>query len=291
MGAHLSANAHKTLTLIEEIEGTVVGLVQALPRDAAWHVTQLAFRDDALSAHEEMSVLTGLLTATVRLVGEQGGARLYARVERDAHAIEAFTRAGFWVYTYESVYWLQESRSSRQELGDAPIRPQTPGDAWAICQLYAALAPRVVQQAEGRAASDWDLPGPATLRGLQRVGESRWVLEIEGDILGYVRAVRLTRRLQILVHPDAYQYARSMIALGVGSLFPRQRISCCLPEYQGGLGAFLQDEGFVLAGQQAVLVRHVAKTVREEKQVLKPVLERSLEPARTVGGQGLAARC
>jgi hypothetical protein len=133
-------------------------------------------------------------------------------------------------------------------------------------------------------AGNWEIPSAAAMRALHKVGEHRWVLEINGEIAGFVRANRLGRRLQVIVHPQAYTHARAMIAYGVREMYPTRAIRCCLPEYQGEVGVSLEEEGFRFVGTQVALVRQLTAPVRAESRVLRPILEPNLGPARTVSG-------
>jgi hypothetical protein len=164
------------------------------------------------------------------------------------------------------------------------MRPQESKDTWGVYQLYCAVTPRIVQQAEGLNSTSWDIPSPAAMRALQQVGEQRWVLEIGGEILGYMRTRRLGRRLNLLVHPQAYAHVRPMIARGVREMHTRHAIRCCLPEYQGELGISLEEEGFRFIGTQVALVKQLAAAVRAENRALRPILETNLSRIHTASG-------
>jgi hypothetical protein len=113
------------------------------------------------------------------------------------------------------------------------------------------------------------------------VGERRWVLEIDGDIQGFMRTSRLSRRLHLILHPEAYRFAQQIVSLGVSELAPMRAISCCLPEYQGELGSYLEEEGFHFVGTQIVFLKQMTIAVRAESRVRRPVLEPTLGTVRT----------
>jgi hypothetical protein len=200
-------------------------------------------------------------------------------MERRAAALDAVVRAGFAAFSFESVYVLTPTREQARPAADAALRPQAPADAWGLHQLYCAVTPRIVQQAEGIDASHWEITSVAAT-ALQRVGERRWVHEGDGEILGYVQATRLGRRIQILVHPKAYDIAAAMIAAGVAEMRGNRPIRCCVPEYQGELGRSLEEAGFAHIGTQVALCKQLAGLVRSEQRVARPVREPALEPAR-----------
>jgi hypothetical protein len=283
ISTHLVQGGHRALTLIAEEQNRILALGQAVPRDSAWHVARLLTRG-RMAESDQAAVLTSILAALAEAVALRGAQRLQARLERRADAVAAVVRAGFVPYSYESVYVLANPSTGRNPAGEAMLRPQDARDAWGIYQLYCAVTPRIVQQAEGIDASRWDASSLAA-SALQKVGEKRWVMELDGEILGYVQIARLGRRLQLLVHPKAYGFARQMIACGAGELRGTRPIRCCVPEYQGELGRSLEDEGFAFVGTQVVLSRQLAGLVRNENRVARPVREPSLEPARTVSKQ------
>jgi len=223
--------------------------------------------------------VAALLGAASQAAAEHGALRLFLRTAPDSPFFPAFRRAGFTVFGHEDVYILPRARGVGHE-GEAqvPVRPQHPRDAWGLHHLYMTLAPRLVQQAEELASSDWEDPIGRTLTHLQRLGERRWVMEGDGRLVAWVRVSRLERRLELLVHPEAYGYAPALIRLGLRHLSPLRNIRCLVPEYQGALGRILEDAGFHYVGTQAVLVKHLMAPVREGKRVVTSLLERTLEP-------------
>lgn len=283
ISTHLAANGHRVLTLADEQDGRLVGLGQTKPRDAVWSVARLMVHAD-LPASDSVAVLVSLLGGLSAAAAARGALRLHAHVERQAAANEAFSRAGFTPFGHESVYWLPTPAEPPRASGDSLLRAQENKDAWGIHQLYCAVTPRVVQQAEGKDAAYWEIPPAAAMRALNQVGERHSVLEIGGEIVGYVRTRRLAHRLDIIVHPKAYTHARQLIRQGVVNMYPTRAIRCSLPEYQGELGIALEEEGFRFLGTQVAFIKHLAAPQRAESRVKRPLLEPSLGPARTISG-------
>jgi hypothetical protein len=267
---------------VAEERGRIFALGQSVPRDSAWHVARL-LTHHRLADTDQATALTSILAALGEAVALHGAQRLQARMERRSTAVDAVVRAGFAAYSYESVYVLQSPSGRATTAAATPLRLQEARDAWGVYQLYCAVTPRIVQQAEGMDASHWDASSLAA-SALQKVGEKRWVLDVDGEILGYVQVTRLDRRLQLLLHPKAYHLARQMIAGSTSELRGTRPIHCCVPEYQGELGRSLEEEGFAFIDTQVVLSKQLAGLVRNENRVLRPVRESALEPARTVSG-------
>jgi len=284
------------LTFVYHDQGQALGLVQARQRLGSnnWDVTRLAAvgRNSAAGGDSD-AVYARLLEHLAIAAGEHGGQRLYAKAPAEAPGFAAFGQAGFAVYGQEEVF-LRAGQPPVAPLpaDDLPLRAQQPRDAWAILRLYHTVAPKMVQLAEARTATDWECR--------QRLGERCYVLEQEGDITGYVRASYLEHRLELLLHPQTYPLAGVLVRGGLAGLAysretdPRRLarlmerplrdpVYCCLPAYQGGLSEALMAHGFRFLACQAQLVKEIIASVKERVPVLQPVRERGLEPvaART----------
>ncbi len=212
--------------------------------------------------------------------GEQGIQRIFARLPEDRPGIEAFQQVGFSIYAREDIFCLEQMPPDLPRPETNALRPQQPADGWGLQELYAALAPRLVQQAEHLTAKKWEaVPGP-WLRPASREG---YVLEDEGKIVGYVR-IRQGQTghwLEILLHPQAYERADELIvqSLSILAEHPPRPIYCCLRRYQGGLRAPLEAQGFQPLTSQCVMIKHT--TARAKKPALKlvPALEKRAEAA------------
>jgi hypothetical protein len=169
------------------------------------------------------------------------------------------------------------------------LRPQQPTDGWGLQELYVALAPRLVQQAENLTAKKWEaVPGP-WLRPANREG---YVLEDEGEIIGYVR-IRQGQTghwLEMLLHPQAYERANELIVQSLSILpeHPPRPIYCCLRRYQGGLRVPLEAQGFQPFTSQCVMIKHTAVRVKKPALKLVPALEKRAEAATPMAGTSCA---
>src|SRR5205823_1928671 len=94
----------------------------------------------------------------------------------------------------------------------ASLRTAEPRDAFAVLQLYTAVTPRNVAQAERLTARHYEPPGGGMNRWLQRFGLTQespdttwsWVAEAEGKLFAWFRLRwREGRcRMSFLLHPD-----------------------------------------------------------------------------------------
>lgn len=232
------------------------------------------------AAGEAMTIWRRLLEKLCREAGEQGIQRIFARLPEDGLEVAAFQLVGFSIYTQEDIFRLAKMPPGLPRPEKKTVRPQQPADGWGLQGLYAAVAPRLVQQVENLTARKREAtPGP-WLRPARREGR---VLEDKGKVIGYVR-IRQGQTghwLEMLLHPQAYERANELVGQSLSFLaeYPPLPIYCCLRRYQGGLRVPLEAQGFQFFASQCVMIKHT--TVRVKKPVLKlvPGMEKRAEAA------------
>lgn len=235
----------------------------------------------SLAAAEDANTLWRHLLEKMCLeAGEQGIQRVFARPPEGGPEVEAFQQMGFSIYTREDVFHLIRIPPGLAHPERRTIRPQQPTDNWRLQGLYAAITPRLVQQAENLTAKKWKTtPGP-WLGQARREGH---VLEDKGDIIGYlrIRQGQTGHWLEMLLHPQAYQRADELIVQSLSLLaeYPPRPVYCCLRRYQGGLRAPLEARGFQLFASQCVMIKYTTVRIREPAPKLVPTLEKRAEAA------------
>jgi len=265
----------------DEMEGDrrMTGFAQVrLRKRAEANVVSLA--PSLSAAGEATTIWRRLLEKLCREAGEQGIQRIFARLPEDGPEVAAFQLVGFSIYTQEDIFRLAKMPPGLPSPEKKTVRPQQPTDGWGLQGLYAAIAPRLVQQVENLTAKKWEAtPGP-WLRPVRRDG---WVLEDKGKVIGFVR-IRQGQSghwLEMLLHPQAYERADELVGQSLPLLakYPPLPIYCCLRRYQGGIRVPLEAQGFQLFASQCVMIKHT--TVRVKKPVLKlvPALEKRAEAA------------
>lgn len=235
----------------------------------------------SLSAAEEAKTIwCRLLECLCREAGEQGIQRVFAHPPEDGPEVEAFHQVGFSIYAREDIFRLAQMPPDWAHSGRGTMRSQQPADNWGLQGLYAAVVPRLVQQAENITTSEWEATPGLWLRQARREG---YVLENKREIIGYlrIRQGQTGHWLEMLLHPQAHERADELIEQSLSLLaeYPPHPIYCCLRRYQGGLRVPLEAEGFQLFASQCVMVKHT--TVRVKKPVLKlvPALDKRAEAA------------
>ena len=229
----------------------------------------------SLSVAQEATAIWGHLLENLCFeAGKQGVQRIFARPPEDGPEVEVFQQAGFSIYAREDIFRLERVPNELPQPEDRTMRPQQAVDSWRLQELYATVAPRLVQQTESL-ASKWETTPGSWLSPAKREG---YVLEDKGKILGYVqiREGQVGHWLEMLLHPEAYDLAEELVtqALALLARFPLLPIYCCLRRYQGGLTAVLEAKGFQLFASRCVMVKHTTVRIKEPALKLVPALEK-----------------
>ena len=223
-----------------------------------------------------------LLEHLVVDAGEKGVVRLYARLAVDSPELELFNQLGFHAYTHESLFHLQYNQPvERPDQDSLKIRQQRNRDTWFINQLYSAITPSPVQNAEQNTARSWEIHRAYLPRQNK---ESGLILMEAEKAVAYIRILSHRNRhlLRIMnldssrqLVPDLIQYALSTLKAEPGS-----EVYCAVREYQMEQEAVLEELGFQrVFGKQSVLVKHTVQFVRGLEKQLSRAREGKFELA------------
>lgn len=207
---------------------------------------------------------------------ERGSLRLYARLLGGSEELQLFRNVGFLEYGQENVYQLNQG-VNRAAAGPAlELRPQQPRDGWGLQKLYATLAPRVVQNAEGLAQGQWDLAPQRWAEQGRRYG---YVWEFNGELLGALH-IRVGKRgywIRTLLHPDALDQATALAraALTLTAFQPNVPVYFACREYEAGWQQALPDLGFESLLSQTLVVKHMAIRVQQTAPAFIKALEKN----------------
>jgi len=258
--------------------GRMEGFVQMRERRACPEADVL-FIAPALDGDADAEVWHHLLVHLCRQAGGRGIERLFARLPQEGEEARLFNRVGFNTYTREDIFRLDGGRLTRVDPSpDADIRTWRPEDGIALHQLYAAVAPRQVQQAENVTARGHLCPPEIWPISHDRQG---YVLVRGGGVFGCltVRPGRMGHWLFVLLHPQAYDHADDLLAHGLAALrdVPSLPIYCSVREYQGGLRAVLEDVGFSPFASRSLMVKHTTVRVTDPVRKLVAALDKRAE--------------
>ncbi|MEO8288623.1 MAG: hypothetical protein ABI670_19570 [Chloroflexota bacterium] len=270
---------------VYSVRGIVQGYVQARcrwQRRDEWTITTLAATDKAPD-----HVWERLLEEVCRAAGEEGVIRLFVKVPGDEFQLGTFRSLGFTPYTNEQMWGHLYVRSSKSDEDDDPyrklLRRRTSGDAWDLMQLYSAVTPPVVQRAEMLTTKQWHIshiPRPWFLS--QGLLEKSYVWQDEsgrGEGLGgYVRLLTGASGhwVTTLYRPDPGNRAIAPAALDhvlwKAARHGNKPVYCGIREYQAEVGTLLEERGFHLLSEQALLVKYLAEPIKERQPALVPFL-------------------
>ena len=242
-------------------DSQLVGFSRFSPRrpDGRWVVSAIGA---STGVYAPEPVWEALLGHSVRAAGLRGVRRLFARVPV-GHAIVDTMHVSGWVsYARETVF-----RAERLVAMGSPsrkLRLQEPADTWAIHQLYAASAPRQVQEFEALTSHIWDMD--RSRRGLRGIQQTGWLLEENDELAAYARYTRGARAgmIDAVVAPGKAEHLGTLLDGVIGAPRPGRRrpVYCALRSYLMDTQAELTERGFSPIGEQELLIRYTTATAR-----------------------------
>jgi hypothetical protein len=259
-------------TAVYEEHGRVVAYVQTRcrwQRRDEWTVTTLGSM-----VPESDDLWAMLLEEVIGQAGAHGIVRVFAKLAADDPRQGVFHQLGFSQFTREEIWgnlYFKNPQGSRPDRG--VLRHQEDRDAWDLLQLYRAVTPRGVQQAEAPTSKQWQLgggrPGGLTAQayvweadnaqtragGTQSSGLGGWVRLLTGPKGHWITL--LYRPEQRALCAEALHY----ILWSARTSAPKP-IYIALREYQSEMGQALADNGFHLLSEQALLVKYTAVLAR-----------------------------
>jgi hypothetical protein len=220
-----------------------------------------------------------LLTHAVGQAGRRGIERLFACLPAGGEEIPLFHRVGFTIFTRQDLFRLRGQQEMKVgAVPKATIRPYRAEDVVAVRQLYAAVASKQAQQAEnapGQGCINAQNFGPPTNH------RRSFVLEKRGEMAGCltVKLGRIGHWLYVLLHPQAYDLADSLLARGLATAYDLSSgpVYCGVRDYQGGLRVVLEEMGFQHLISRALVVKHTTVRVTDAVKALRPALEKRAE--------------
>src|SRR5215211_2959779 len=262
-------------------DGQLVGFVRFSPRrpDGRWVISAIGA---STGVYAPEPVWEALLAHGVRAAGLRGVRRLFARVPVGHPIVETMHQSGWVSYSRETVF-----RAEHLTGGVPPghyLRLQEPADTWAIHQVYAASAPRHVQEIEALTSHVWDMD--QSRRGSRRVRQTGWLLEENEELAAYARYTRGSRAgmFDAVVLPGNGRHLGMLLDGSITA--PRsgrpRPVYCGLRVYLMDLKDELTQRGFSAIGEQELLIRYTTATARtaQSEPVHFPVELRQGMPRR-----------
>jgi hypothetical protein len=199
-----------------------------------------------------------LLDHIVEEAGEWGAFHLLAEVDEDSPTFRTLRKAGFTMYAWQRAWKLPVLDPVEDDFGTWRQAEET--DWPAVQSLYGQIVPALLQPVESL---------PKQVSGL--------ICRPEGNLQAYITVKSGPEGVwvQPLIPPDSNCAAEQLTGLASGTTgWQPRNIYVCVRSYQAWLESVLEDLGAEAGPRQAVLVRRLAKTVKEAQTV--PVMEKAL---------------
>ena len=240
----------------------ITGLVSAHSRRgaSAWEIDQLAFLPD--SFQEEMNVVHGLALGA----GRMGVDKIFLRLSTNCSYTSELRSIGFsfygreLLYTHENPHWSLRSSVDPSLLG---LDIKSPADEFGVFQLFNAVYPPRVREAEGETLDDWG----DVHRSWTGQHSREYVYRHNGTLAGWLRASgdRRSSFLQIVARPELGIEDR-LVEAGL-AICGASQVYCLASDYQAPLGNVLESKGFKPVEEYTAAVRYITARVRRPSLV------------------------
>lgn len=215
------------------------------------------------------SELPGLLENLSSQAGSWGAFHVLAEVDELSDAFVPLRKSGFSVYAWQRMWevsGLEEQASRRGETWTRVRSVQLP----AVQSLYHQIVPPLLQPVE---------PQPKTPSGWVSNDGMKCHVSITQGMHGIV--------VTPLIHPEASDVGLKISALIRHLPNHRKRpVYVCVRSYQAWLEPVLEDLGARVGQRQAVMVKHLARFIKDAQSVSSVPAGISIQPSRVSRMEG-----
>jgi len=207
------------------------------------------------------ATLPELIEHLVGQVGEWGAFHVIAEIDETSDAFPALRQTGFSVYAWQRMWDISELNTSNDTKGWARARSV---NRPALQSLYHQIVPQLMHPVE---------PLSKNARGLICDGEVKCYVSLASGARGIV--------LTPLIHPEATDVEAKLISLL--NCIPDRRgrpVYLCVRSYQAWLEPALADLGAKSAPRQAVMVKHLARLIKDAQTSPTVPSGVSVQPSR-----------
>jgi hypothetical protein len=216
-----------------------------------WEIDQLLLPEGEESLGATLLENLGLHSAKI------GAHKIFLRIERDDHMVDAARQAGFFLRGTEYLYCLENP--SGRDLPNFPaltLRAKTSSDEYHLFQLYTAATPPTLRHAEGMTLQEWQASREKS-RGEEFLCQKR------DSIVGWLRLymVRSVGIFELLTLPSEENLEEILTEYSLAKL-SRASVACCIAqEHQLGLRRVFTRKGFQLSAEYSVMLKQLAVAV------------------------------
>jgi hypothetical protein len=202
--------------------------------------------------------------------GEWGAFHVLAEVDENSEAFVPLRKAGFSVYAWQRMWQITELNSHAEHTNKLESWTR----AWsvhlpAIQSLYHQIVPPLLHPVE---------PQPKSSIGWISNDGAKCYAGVTHGVYGIV--------LLPLIHPEARDVGAKLAEL-ISNLPDRKNRSVyvCVRSYQAWLEPVLADLGAQAGQRQAVMVKHLARLVKESPTVPAVASRATVQPSQMSGGK------
>jgi hypothetical protein len=202
-----------------------------------------------------------LVEHLVAQVGEWGAFHVLAEIDETSDVFLTLRRSGFSVYAWQRMWDVSELSTTNGT--DEWTRARSVNRP-ALQSLYHQIVPQLIQPVE---------PLPKNVHGLICDGDIKCYVTLAAGVNGIV--------ISPLIHPEARDVHEKLASL-LGCIPDRRGrpVYLCVRSYQAWLEPALEDLGARPASRQAVMVKHLARLIKEEQTVPAVSSRVSVQPSR-----------
>ena len=245
--------------------GRVLGLLSTRPRGgrAAWEVDGL-FVSDTPPERVALALFDRMAASAARA----GVIKLFLRVRAGSALVQAARKGGFVPYTTEHLLRLETITPGPN--GALPpgltLRPRERTDDHDLFRLYCRVAPQPVRAVEAMTLTEWQAAQEDRGRGRKAVD---LVGESGGGLVAWARTGRAggVSRIDLVIDPDRPEVAAPLLGWLLREVGEQRPVVATVPAYAAGVLDRMVEEGFVHAGEYALLARRLTAPIRAGQPV------------------------
>jgi len=255
--AYINPSKHLYAAISNEEEGSLIG---GITHSRDENFAKLLYL--APASHLNHAALPALVEHLIEHAGEWGAFHVIAEIEETSDIFPALRQVGFSVYAWQRM-WDISKLNSVSNVPEGWTRARSVNRP-ALQSLYHQIVPQLMHPVE---------PLPKSARGLICNGDVKCYVSLASGAQGIV--------MTPLIHPEATDVEIKLVSLL--NCIPDRRgrpVYLCVRSYQTWLEPALEDLGAQAAPRQAVMVKHLARLIKDAQTAPAVPSGVSVQPSR-----------